>query len=72
MLCALAVGITQLDAQGLTNEETLTDRPESIVGQDVLSEHFPAGAAHPVYIIADADRRRPSRTRSRRPTASPP
>ncbi|MDN5851341.1 MAG: MMPL family transporter [Actinomycetia bacterium] len=55
VLGALALGITQLDAQGLTNEETLTDRPESIVGQEVLSEHFPAGAAQPVYIIADAE-----------------
>ena len=53
VLGALALGITQLDAQGLTNEETLTDRTESIVGQGVLAEHFPAGAAQPVYVIAD-------------------
>ena len=55
VLGALALGITQLDAQGLTNEETLTDRTESIMGQEVLAEHFPAGAAQPVYVIADTD-----------------
>ncbi|UYM04396.1 MMPL family transporter [Solicola gregarius] len=54
VLGALALGMTQLDAEGLTNEEALIDRPESIVGQEVVAEHFPAGAGQPVYVIANA------------------
>jgi RND superfamily putative drug exporter len=53
-LAALAVGIAQLDATGLTNEESFISRPDSVTGEQVLARHFPAGAANPVDIVSRA------------------
>jgi RND superfamily putative drug exporter len=51
-LGALAVGLTQLDATGLTNKESFIDTPDSVVGEEVLARHFPAGAGNPVIVIS--------------------
>jgi RND superfamily putative drug exporter len=53
VLAAMTVGVVQLDADGLTNEESFRGNPESIVGEEVLARHFPAGAGNPVVVIAD-------------------
>jgi putative drug exporter of the RND superfamily len=56
MLGALAIGNVNLDANGLTNAESFTGRPDSIVGGEVLARHFPeaGGAGSPVAIVSDA------------------
>ena len=56
ILGALSLGIVTLDANGLTNAESFTGRPDSIVGEEVVTRHFPdAGAGSPVAIVSDAD-----------------
>ncbi|WP_409056518.1 MMPL family transporter [Streptomyces sp. SYP-A7185] len=58
VLAALALGLTQLRAEGLSNADSFTDKPDSIVGQEVQAEYFPAGSGDPLVIVADADQGR--------------
>jgi putative drug exporter of the RND superfamily len=55
-LGVLSLGIVNLDANGLTNAESFTGRPDSVVGEEVITTHFPGagGAGDPVAIVADA------------------
>ncbi|GAA4704549.1 putative membrane protein ActII-3 [Phytohabitans rumicis] len=54
VLAVLAIGIVQLDATGLTNKESFRGNPDSIVGEEVLAQHFPAGSGNPVVVISNA------------------
>jgi putative drug exporter of the RND superfamily len=54
-LGALALGIVQLHATGLTNKEAFRGQPESIAGGDVLARHFTAGTGSPVVVISNSD-----------------
>lgn len=54
VLAAFCVGIVQLDATGLSNEESFTTEQPSIVAEKALAEHFPGGAGDPVQVVADA------------------
>jgi RND superfamily putative drug exporter len=54
ILGAAAIGITDLHATGLTNEESFRGTADSVVGEDVLAKHFPAGAGNPVVIMSNA------------------
>jgi putative drug exporter of the RND superfamily len=54
-LAALAIGIVQLDATGLTNKESFRGTPDSVVGEDVIAAHFPGGAGSPVVVVSNAD-----------------
>jgi RND superfamily putative drug exporter len=56
-LGALSLGVVKLDANGLTNAESFTGQPDSIVGEEVVARHFPqaGGAGSPVAIVSDAD-----------------
>jgi RND superfamily putative drug exporter len=56
ILAALAVGVTQLDATGLTNKESFTGTPDSVTGEEVVARHFPAGAGSPVVVVGRADK----------------
>ena len=59
MLAGLALFSTQLDTDGLTTAEQFTTEVDSVVGQEVLADHYPAGSGVPVSVIgqeADADR----------------
>jgi putative drug exporter of the RND superfamily len=51
---ALAGYSTQLDATGLSQTETFVGKPDSVVGQEVLGQHFPAGEGNPSYIVGPA------------------
>ncbi|MBE1533935.1 RND superfamily putative drug exporter [Actinomadura algeriensis] len=53
-LVALTFGLFSLNATGLSNEGMFTGRPDSIAGQDVLSEHYPGGSGSPAVVIAPA------------------
>ena len=39
---------------GLSQTEQFRAKPESVVGQEVLAEHFPAGASQPTTVLATA------------------
>jgi len=55
ILAAMALGIVQLNATGLTNKESFTgSAPDSVVGEEIVAKHFPAGAGNPVVVIANA------------------
>jgi putative drug exporter of the RND superfamily len=54
VLGAMAIGIVQLDATGLTNKESFRDTVPSVEGEDVLARHFPAGTGSPVVIVGNA------------------
>jgi putative drug exporter of the RND superfamily len=50
-LGVLALGSLGLKAGGLTNAESFPGHPDSVVGQQVLDRHFPAGAGQPVVVV---------------------
>ena len=53
ILGVLALGLTGLRANGLTNAQSFRGHPDSVIGQSVLAEHFPAGAGEPVIVIGN-------------------
>ncbi|HTR71450.1 MAG TPA: MMPL family transporter [Mycobacteriales bacterium] len=54
ILAGCAVGLTSLQASGLTDAGSFRGHPDSIRGEQLLAQHFPAGAGTPVQIIAPA------------------
>lgn len=52
-LGVMALGVTTLHADGLTNAQSYRGTPAAVVGEDVLSQHFPAWLGSPVMVIAD-------------------
>jgi putative drug exporter of the RND superfamily len=56
VLGALSIGVVDLNANGLTNAESFTGHPDSIVGGEVIAAHFPdiAGAGSPIAVVANA------------------
>ena len=67
-----AVGMLQLQADGVPSSDLVLGASEARDGQEVLAEHFPAGSGSPVYVIvpeedlADAARCSPRATASSR------
>ena len=51
VLGVLALGLTGLKANGLTAAQSFRGQPDSVIGETVLAEHFPAGAGEPVIVI---------------------
>jgi len=51
ILGILALGLTGLKANGLTNAQSFRGTPDSVSGETVLAAHFPAGAGQPVIVI---------------------
>jgi len=54
-LVVAALGILQLNAVGLQNKDAYFGTPDSVVGEQVLAKHFPAGSGQPVVVLAKAD-----------------
>ncbi|GGV24073.1 MMPL family transporter [Streptomyces spectabilis] len=52
-LAALALGLTQLRAAGVSNEDAFLDKPDSVTGQEVSADYFPAGSGDPLVVVAD-------------------
>jgi RND superfamily putative drug exporter len=49
----IAMGFaTQLKTDGLATTDAFTGRPDSVIGLEKLSEHFPAGSGDPTIVIA--------------------
>jgi putative drug exporter of the RND superfamily len=53
-LGAMALGLFGLRAHGLSQAASFRGHPDSIVGQDVITRHFPAGAGAPVVVVGKA------------------
>ncbi|MFZ3571773.1 MMPL family transporter [Streptomyces sp. BH097] len=55
-LALLSLGLIQLRAEGISNADSFTDKPDSIVGQEISAEYFPAGTGDPLVIVANEAR----------------
>src|SRR6266581_4719763 len=53
ILGAMATGLLGLKAGGLTTAQGFRHTPDSVVGQTVVNQHFPAGAGQPVIVIGN-------------------
>jgi putative drug exporter of the RND superfamily len=53
ILGAMSLGLIGLKANGLTNAESFRGHPDSVVGQSVIDQHFPAGAGQPVQVFGN-------------------
>ncbi|MFB7616295.1 MMPL family transporter [Kitasatospora sp. NPDC056181] len=53
-LAACCVGLVSLNATGLSTAGTFTGKPDSVVGQEVLEQHFPGGTGAPLTVISTA------------------
>jgi len=53
ILGVMALGLIGLKADGLTNAQSFRGHPDSVVGQSVIDQHFPAGAGQPVQIFGN-------------------
>jgi RND superfamily putative drug exporter len=56
VLGVLAMGTFGLKADGLTNAAAFTSTPDSVIGEQVLARHFPAGTGQPVQVVAKAEK----------------
>src|SRR5215216_3899157 len=55
VLGALALGVTQLEANGLQSKDSFRTKPEAVRGEELLARHFAAGAGNPVQVIGNAE-----------------
>jgi putative drug exporter of the RND superfamily len=55
VLGALALGVTQLEANGLQSKDSFRTKPEAVTGEAALARHFPAGEGNPVQVIGNAE-----------------
>jgi RND superfamily putative drug exporter len=62
LLGAAALGMLSLNANGLSNEDSFTGTPDSVVGEKVLAAHFPAGSGNPLVVVSNADKAAEVRT----------
>jgi RND superfamily putative drug exporter len=53
VLGVMALGLTGLKANGLSNADSFRGTPDSVAGERVLTRHFPAGAGQPVVVIGN-------------------
>ncbi|MET9567104.1 MMPL family transporter [Streptomyces tauricus] len=54
-LALLSLGLIQLRAEGISNADSFTDKPDSIVGQEVSARYFPAGSGDPLVVISNRE-----------------
>lgn len=55
-LAISALGLTRLDASGLTTEESFLGNPESVTAAKVLNEHYATNAGNEAYISTKTSR----------------
>ncbi|MBU2664335.1 MMPL family transporter [Actinoplanes bogorensis] len=53
VLGAMALGLLQSNAVGLTSAEQFTTKQPSTIAEEALARHFPAGGGQPVTVIAN-------------------
>jgi putative drug exporter of the RND superfamily len=54
VLGTLALGLTGMRT-GLRDQDQISGTPESVAGQRMLADHFPAGQSRPVEVVSNAD-----------------
>jgi RND superfamily putative drug exporter len=54
-LGVVAVGLIDLNAGVLSNEDSFIGTQDSVLGEEALARHFPAGSGLPVVVISNAD-----------------
>jgi RND superfamily putative drug exporter len=54
VLGAMALGLFQLNANGLSGADQFTKKQPSTIGEEALARHFPAGQGQPVVVVANA------------------
>ncbi|HET7530990.1 MAG TPA: MMPL family transporter [Mycobacteriales bacterium] len=54
VLGAMAFGLLDLNATGLSNKDSFRGHPDSVAGETALARHFPAGSGQPVVVLATA------------------
>ncbi|MEV0176260.1 MMPL family transporter [Streptomyces sp. NPDC050803] len=52
-LAICSLGLIQMRAEGISNADAFTDKPDSITGQEVSARYFPAGSGDPLVIISN-------------------
>lgn len=55
-LAVMALGVLGLKADGLANKDQFTNTPQMAVGEQIRSEHFPAGSGDPMFVVSKADK----------------
>ncbi|MDO0931546.1 MMPL family transporter [Streptomyces sp. DG2A-72] len=53
VLAVCSLGLIQLRAEGISNADAFTGKPDSIVGQEVSARYFPAGSGNPLVIVSN-------------------
>ncbi|MEU6686573.1 MMPL family transporter [Streptomyces sp. NPDC046832] len=52
-LAVCSLGLIQLRAEGISNADAFTGKPDSITGQEVSARYFPAGSGDPLVIVSN-------------------
>ncbi|MFJ5777988.1 MMPL family transporter [Streptomyces sp. NPDC093094] len=58
VLAICSLGLIQLRAEGISNADAFTGKPDSITGQEISAEYFPAGSGDPLVVITDQEQAR--------------
>ncbi|MFD5100795.1 MMPL family transporter [Streptomyces albidochromogenes] len=58
VLAVFALGLTQLRAEGVSNADAFTGKPDAITGQEVQNRYFPAGSGSPLVVVSNAEQAR--------------
>jgi RND superfamily putative drug exporter len=53
ILAVCSLGLIQMRAEGISNADAFTGKPDSITGQEVSARYFPAGSGDPLVIISN-------------------
>ncbi|MFJ4203063.1 MMPL family transporter [Streptomyces sviceus] len=53
VLAVCSLGLIQLRAEGISNADAFTGKPDSIVGQEVSAKYFPAGSGDPLVVVSN-------------------
>ncbi|MFE1442902.1 MMPL family transporter [Streptomyces sp. NPDC058739] len=53
VLAVCSLGLIQMRAEGISNADAFTGKPDSITGQEISEEYFPAGSGDPLVIISN-------------------
>ena len=53
-LVVLALNVVNLEADGLPQTDAFINRPDSVVGQELIAQHYPAGTGSPVVVVGPA------------------
>src|SRR5256885_15753256 len=56
ILLGMSIGLVRLNPNGIPMDKSFTTTQDSVVGQRVLGEHFPAGSGTPTVVVARADK----------------